>query len=396
MNVKKELKQFKELAYFKDIMKINWIFFLFFMLSDSLDVFFPLYIKEHQVPAVYYGLLETGVDIVRMGLIWLMAKPTMKSKKRILVFIMATNVVNFCLVSMDNVPFVFYIFVAFAASRTILNMTLNPYLARLLPNEFMGIGFGIRDVFLSLGCACGLFISGFLSNSILVFSIYLAVVAGLLLIIILRTKMREIKEIEEDEENEEEENLANFKNMPTRLKVNFVLLVFIGMFILFGLTVLDYQTMIGDDIGIEVQSIYNLYSSSVIITAIFSIIGGVIIDRFESKKLYLAYTATCFVSCFILIFQNIYVYASSLFLLGLKGVLDNVEQTYFFKVYKNYDMEKLYSVNTILQMVLSFIAPILFGWLYDWNYEYMIIIGSGFLVIAMVLCLGILEEEKAE
>jgi len=294
------------------------------------------------------------------------------------------------------VPFVFYIFVAFAASRTILNMTLNPYLARLLPNEFMGIGFGIRDVFLSLGCACGLFISGFLSNSILVFSIYLAVVAGLLLIIILRTKMREIKEIEEDEENEEEENLANFKNMPTRLKVNFVLLVFIGMFILFGLTVLDYQTMIGDDIGIEVQSIYNLYSSSVIITAIFSIIGGVIIDRFESKKLYLAYTATCFVSCFILIFQNIYVYASSLFLLGLKGVLDNVEQTYFFKVYKNYDMEKLYSVNTILQMVLSFIAPILFGWLYDWNYEYMIIIGSGFLVIAMVLCLGILEEEKAE
>ena len=148
-------------------------------------------------------------------------------------------------------------------------MTLNPYLARLLPNEFMGIGFGIRDVFLSLGCACGLFISGFLSNSILVFSIYLAVVAGLLLIIILRTKMREIKEIEEDEEDEEEENLTNFKNMPTRLKVNFVLLVFIGMFILFG-------------------------------------------------------------------------------------------------------------------------------WLYDWNYEYMIIIGSGFLVIAMVLCLGILEEEKAE
>ena len=80
----------------------------------------------------------------------------------------------------------------------------------------------------------------------------------------------------------------------------------------------------------------------------------------------------------------------------MKGVLDNVEQTYFFKVYKNYDMEKLYSVNTILQMVLSFIAPILFGWLYDWNYEYMIIIGSGFLVIAMLLCLGILEEEKAE
>lgn len=47
-------------------------------------------------------------------------------------------------------------------------------------------------------------------------------------------------------------------------------------------------------------------------------------------------------------------------------------------------------------MVLSFIAPILFGWLYDWNYEYMIIIGSGFLVIAMVLCLGILEEEKTK
>lgn len=50
-------------------------------------------------------------------------------------------------------------------------------------------------------------------------------------------------------------------------------------------------------------------------------------------------------------------------------------------------MEKLYSMNANLQMGLSLVAPVIFGFLYDYNYKYMIMIGSVFLCIAIITCM---------
>ena len=119
--------------------------------------------------------------------------------------------------------------------------------------------------------------------------------AAVLLLIIFTTRIKEIKDIDEDEDDEEEEED----------------IVLIGILVVLGMTVLDYQTMLGDDIGINAQNIYNLYSSSVIITAVFSIVGGIIIDRFEAKKLYLAYVFICFASCAVLLIHNVYAFIIS-------------------------------------------------------------------------------------
>lgn len=48
-----------------------------------------------------------------------------------------------------------------------------------------------------------------------------------------------------------------------------------------------------------------------------------------------------------------------------------------------------------MYMGLSLIAPVIFGFLYDYNYKYMIMIGSVFLCIAMILCVGLLDEKDA-
>lgn len=131
--------------------------------------------------------------------------------------------------------------------------------------------------------------------------------AAVLLLIIFTTRIKEIKDIDEDEDDEEEEeDLDSSKNMPSKLKRNFVFIVLIGILVVLGMTVLDYQTMLGDDIGIKAQNIYKLYSSSVIITAVFSIVGGIIIDKFEAKKLYLVYVFICFASCAVLLIHNVY------------------------------------------------------------------------------------------
>lgn len=364
------------------------------MISDSVDVFIPLYVRENGIPVVIYGVLQTITTILRMVVIWVMAKPQMKTKKKILLLFFLMNIVNFGLLYGGNEYLYFYIFTMIIITRTVFNTIMNPYLARMLPNEYMGIGFGVRDVFLSLGCAVGLVISGFISGNILAFAMYIIVLLTILLILIFRTNIMETKEIhEEDEEDENNEDLDKWENVPKRLKINFILIIIIGFFISCGLEVHDYSAMIGSDIGVEVQNIYNLYSSSVIITAIFSVLGGIIIDKYDAKIMYLCYIVICFSSCVLLVFQNVYAYAFSLILLGIKGILDNVEQTYFFKIYKEYNLEKLYSANSILEMILSFATPLIFGYLYDISFVLMIMIGIACLFIAMILCLGIVSED---
>lgn len=71
-----------------------------------------------------------------------------------------------------------------------------------------------------------------------------------------------------------------------------------------------------------------------------------------------------------------------------------MEQTYFFKAYKEYDMEKLYSVNTIIQMILAIVSPMVFGFLYDVNFNLMLMAGIVCLAAAMVVSFGIVDINK--
>lgn len=395
-DIKTELARFTKLKYIREIMKINIMFFLFFMISDSMDVFIPLYIKGNQLPAVLYGALQTVTTILRMILIWLMAKPKMETKRRIVIIFFAINVLDFGLLKLGNTYIALYIFAMIILTRTLFNTIMNPYLARLLPNEYMGIGFGVRDVFLSLGCAVGLIVSGFLTKNPTGFIVYIIILLFILFVMLWTNSMLEIDEINTDDDEEDNENLKSWKDASARLKWNFVLIVLIGCLLCCGLEVHDYSAMLGDDIGVTVQNIYNLYSSSVIITAIFSIVGGIIIDRVNAKAMYIFYLLICFCSCFVLVFGNVYAYALSLVLLGFKGVFDNVEQTYFFKLYKEYDMERLYSANAIIQMVLSFAAPVVFGWLYDVSYTLMVTVGVGFMIAALLCSFGISGEKRVQ
>lgn len=391
-----QIKNYLRLKYIKDIIKINMIFLLFFMISDSMDVYIPLYIKDNNLPAIAYGILQTITIIFRMLIIWWLAKPKIKTKKKIIMVIFILNIANFLLVTSDFKLLYFYVFITIIATRTLLNTIYNPYLARLLPNEYMGIGFGIRDVFLSTGCAIGLFISGKLS--MLPESYFISFIIFCLILItlfIFFTPMKEIDELENrDEESLKDQNF--WMKLSKKMQINFIIICVVGILISLGLTVQSYMTMIGEDIGITTQNIYNLFSTSVIITAVFSVIGGVIIDKYNQKLLYIIYILICLLSIGILLIKSPFVYLISIVLLGLKGVFDNVEQTYFFKAYRKYDMERLWSINSIIQMISSLIAPIIFGYLYDIDYNLMIGVGTLLIVIAIGFSFSILNIEKLE
>lgn len=388
------LIKYKELKHIKEIMKVNLVFFLFFMLSDSMDVFMPLFFKNHSIPAIFYGGLQTITTVFKLMVIWLLSKPQMKAKRIILTSFIGLNMLNFMAIFFDYQHITIFVFAMFIITRTVLNIIMNPYLGRLLPNEYMGIGFGIRDVFLSAGCALGLLICGYLQNNLMLFGIYIIVVFVMILFLILTMNFMNVEDLDEEGE-EEDEPLMGWINISPRMKVNFIIMLVIGCLISCGLEVHTYSAMIGDDLGIKAQNIYNLYASSVIITAVFSIIGGVIIDIVNSKLMYFLYTFICFISVLVLCFKTPYAYAASLLMLGIKGVLDNVEQTYLFKGYKAYDMEKLYSVNSVISTVLNVITPLIFGYLYDYSFDVMLASGLGCLFVAMIFSLGIVDINRS-
>lgn len=370
------------------------IFLLFFMLSDSIDVYVPLYIKSNNLPAVSYGILQSVTVVLRMLIIWLLAKPKIKTKKKIILMALIINIANFLLVTSDFKLLYFYVLITIIATRTLVNTIFNPYLARLLPNEYMGIGFGIRDIFLSSGCAVGLFITGRLTLlPEIYFILFIVICLILIIILILLTPMKEIHELEKQEIKEEKKH--NFWiDLPKKMRINFIVLCIVGILLSLGLAVQGYMPMIGEVVGITAQNIYNLFSTSVIITAVFSLVGGLIIDKYNQKYLYIIYILVCLFSIGILLVRSPIVYAISLIFLGIKGVFDNVEQTYFFKAYKKYDMERLWAINSILQMILSLIAPIIFGYLYDIDYSLMICIGTFMIVMAFALSFNILNLTK--
>jgi MFS family permease len=205
--------------------------------------------------------------------------------------------------------------------------------------------------------------------------------------------MKEIHELENNEDMEEKKQ--NFWiDLPKKMRINFIVLCVVGSLLSLGLSVQGYMPMIGEIVGITVQNIYNLFSTSVIITAVFSLIGGLIIDKCNQKYLYIIYTMVCLFSISILLIRSPIVYVISLILLGLKGVFDNVEQTYFFKAYREFEMERLWAINSILQMILSIIAPIIFGYLYDIDNNLMIGIGTLLIILAFAISFNILDLAK--
>ena len=104
---KDELVKYRKLKYYRDIMKINIIFFLFFMLSDSMEIFIPLYFKKNGLSAVTYGSLQSVTTILRMAVIWIMAKPKMKNKRRILELFVVINMLHFGFLYMNGKFFAF-------------------------------------------------------------------------------------------------------------------------------------------------------------------------------------------------------------------------------------------------------------------------------------------------
>lgn len=395
-SLKSYIKDFFKLKNMPVMIRIYILFFLFFLLSDSLDVFIPLYFKQQGKSVVGYGALQSVTTILRIIAVNSIAGPRNRMKKQILLFVMLLNVVNIAAFTFVQSMLLFYlVFGLLMVTRSIFNAVLNPALAKSLPETYLGMGFGVRDVFLNLGSAVGLFISGFLTSRFQseAMFLFIGICCVLLVISILRLK-RELSPASLPDLMDEKAGLPakaqeTFLKLPKRLQINFITVCVIGVCISLGTSVQSYMPYIGADMGFQESSVYYLFSSSVVITALFSVAGGVIIDKCNKKALYFVYVIICLLCVLLLLFPFKAAFIGSLFLLSIRGVLDNIEQTYFFDYFRGYHIDSLWARNATVLMLTGAAAPALTGVVMAYSQTLTAGISLGLLLLAFLACLNL-------
>lgn len=379
----------------KQVLYINFIFFIFFMISDSLDIFIPLLFKSRGFSVVAYGSFQSITVILRMIIIIVIANSSFKIKKRVLMATLGLNAIGIFIYQGVESELYFYCFFAvLVITRSIVNITLNPTLASLVPTEHLGKVFGIRDVFLNTGSVVGLILTGYLTKQVGYGGYYVFVFISFMVLIVfswlLKIKTKEIPIIDtKDDLNEEPHTQISKKEAFFKLKdkKNYVIFCMIGVLICIGNGIQSYYPIIGSNRGIVDNQIYLLFSGSLFITSVFSMLGGIIIDKYNKKKLYCLYVLSCLVSVMILLPSFKSTFVISLAIIGVIGVLDNVHQVYFFEYFAEDNIDLLWAINGSLQMGIGFIIPICTGLLLEKSFQYTILFSSIAYFLAFVCVL---------
>lgn len=331
------------------IIKINILFLLFFMSYDSMTVTIPLYITNLKVGVSYYGTIMAITLIIR-GLIAIpISHLEISNKFKILNFVMLINLLTLIILMLvENFILTFLGFIVFLSSVSVLNVIVNPILASISPKDNYGISFGIRDIFLFSGSAIGLFITGIIKKfsdyqNIFLFNLILLIFIIILIFIIKRDfeNLNFYKEKSKslNESNSSKQNLNIKEKLKKNLSFikndkNFIYYCIVCSLLTIATTGLTYIPLIAKEYNISEQNIYNTMSTSLIISALLSILGGKIIDKNNKKKVYLLYIFMLFVSYICLGLNNKALFLLGMFIYSLTVALDNISQVYFFQYLK--------------------------------------------------------------
>lgn len=389
----------------KSLLNLYVIFFVFFLISDCLDVFVPLYFVENNLSLIGLGIVQSLTLGLRFVFILILSKQKNQLRKWWLLLILIVNSSSILITVLWLSEYYFYfVMILLLATRSAINVVFNPAVARLVTKENLGIGFGIRDIFLNLGSCIGLLLAGWLtiyhSQNIFIMFIFIGYIILMLLIWRFYSFYNKNNSDKTDEQEvQEEDKKGSFKQLFLSLvkkhKPDFYYICFSSCLISLGMIVLsNYMPIYGNALNINANNIYILFSSSVFVTALLSLVGGIIIDKYSKKLLYQLYILLCLISTALLLPNSKALFVISLILLSIRGVLDNIEQAYFFELNAEEDIEKLWAVLSMLNMFVSFAGPIILGYIIESSMRTALTVSITILFVALLLSFGLEQKGK--
>ncbi|HAT4334525.1 TPA: MFS transporter, partial [Clostridium perfringens] len=184
-------------------------------------------------------------------------------------------------------------------------------------------------------------------------------------------------------------NLSFIKN-----DKNFIYYCIVCSLLTIATTGLTYIPLIAKEYNISEQNIYNTMSTSLIISALLSILGGKIIDKNNKKKVYLLYIFMLFVSYICLGLNNKGLFLLGMFIYSLTVALDNISQVYFFSIFENNVADKYFGIISSLTLIIGSISRQISGYIWDINFNYIIQISTLLMFITLIISYFKLNEIK--
>lgn len=381
---------FKE---FKDIRIVGFYiaFFLYFLYFDSFELTLPLFIKYIKMDVSLLGLIFATSKLFRSLLVVPISNLANKNKLKFLICVFILNIFLLFLVIIKPTKLNIFVFALVLLSTTsIFNVILNPKLGSIVPKNKVGITFGFRDVFLYAGGFLGLIISAFIKSKysfdgIFIFYIILFVLLiGVLIFLELKFKntYNEENSIKKEKSFYLKFDITVFKNQ------DFLNFLISNSLLTMGLTCMAYVPLKASQIGIEEKNIYYLFSSSMIISSILSILGGILVDKFNKKRLIIldAIISLFIISCFLSSNKSFFILG--IILIGLGSLFDNTVNAYLFNTFADEFLNKNWGIISFCNLISSSLSIYIFACIYKYNSDFV------FILALILTSLGIASSKR--
>lgn len=359
--------------YFKLIFDKQWIcifiaFFLFFFAQVSFSVSTKIFLEEINLVFFYSIILfVNSFSLIIMPLI-VSKIATRVGNIRLVRYSLLVLALIFSLTFVITVDLFFLaVFLVLPFFVRIFNSALNPYIGRESSEERGAYIFAVRDVFLYLGAAFGLFLGNIISTidfQILTFTRIFSIIF-LLTALILFLQPREVT-AEKSSISWKDFFSFSFKGVESRK--NLTIFIIIASASIWIFTCVEYYIIYLSDIGIQPNEIFFFTALSYFIVPFFALISSIISLKKHKKGWYLFDIAFDIVSLLMIMisgFYFTYMIFITLLILSLRDFVYPISISYFFDCFEKNEMNDAWTLHGTVSSIISLPIPLIVGFLFQ-------------------------------
>lgn len=358
-----------------------YAFFIYFIYFESFEVTLPLFLNYLKIDVIFLGWILSISKVCRAIIVIPVSQIKKSDKINFLLFILFMNILFIIfMLNTKNSYIISVCSVILITTTSIFNVILNPRIGSKVSNDKIGITFAIRDIFLYFGGFTGLIISGYIIKNYRIDAIfYFYIFLFIILITILFIINKKEKRIQIEEKNNNyrmniSEYFGNIKKLfdfinKKEIEENMDFKNYIVVNILFTVSVMSfsYIPLYAIKMKIGESSIYYLFSSSLIISSVLSLVGGAIIDKFEKRKILVIDGLISLFIIMLFIFNIKSLFIIGIVMTGLGTLLDNANNAYIFNTFTEEFLDRKWGVISSINLIASSFGIILFGFIYKTN-----------------------------
>ncbi|MFH1728421.1 MAG: MFS transporter, partial [Pseudomonadota bacterium] len=278
------MKEIYNIILKKEYFLIFTVFFLFFFCEAPFSVGSSIYLKNQNFEELWaYILTASNISILIMPLI--ISRFSQKfGNINVLTFSLVIVIAIFSLV-LFKFNYVYLAFFSFPFFIRVFNNTLTPYIAKIENDHEKSLVFSIRDIFLSLGIACGFLFSSYLAIDSFNFKSNVFIVTTILIIIFIVIKVFKTNDTKIVANKKLKLFQLPFKEVNNKKSLAAFIIISSGLS--WVLITVSFLPIYLTSLGFESKFIFDYYSLAYFIVPFLGLIAAMKLKNINKKYIYI-------------------------------------------------------------------------------------------------------------